>query len=91
MKLLTVTTKKFQVFYDKTSLEDIMSLLNLCDPEDAPSFYENEIMRLSNEIAILDHFRSQNFTHILDQENIGGTEPIEERLLDLHADLKEIK
>ena len=91
MKVLTVTTRKFQVRYDNTPLEDIMSLLNLRDPEDAPSFYENEIMRLSNEIAILNHFRSQSFTHIVDQENIGWVEPIEERLLDLHADLKEIK
>jgi hypothetical protein len=91
MKVLTVTTRKFQAFYDNTPLEDIMSLLNLQDPEDAPSYIENERLRLRNEISIINHFSNKGFTHIFVREGWIGIETINNHLQTLKANLKAIQ
>ena len=91
MRVLDVTTRKFQVFYDKTSLEDIMSQLNLQDPEDAPSYIENERLRLRNEISIINHFSNKGFTHIFVREGWIGIETINNHLHTLNANLKAIQ
>ena len=91
MKVLTVTTRKFQVRYDNTPLEDIMSLLNLQDPEDAPTYIENERLRLRNEISIINHFSNKGFTHIFVREGWIGIETINNHLQTLNANLKAIQ
>ena len=91
MKVLTVNTRKFQVSYDNTPLEDIMSLLNLQDPEDAPSYIENERIRLRNEISIINHFSNKGFTHIFVREGWIGIETINNHLQTLEANLKAIQ
>ena len=91
MRILNVTTRKSQVLYDKTPLEDIMSQLNLQDPKDAPSYIENARLRLHNEIYIINHFSNKGFTHIFVRQGWVGIETINNHLHTLIANLKAIQ
>ena len=69
MKLLEVRTLKYYTTYNNKSEYQLLDELNLPDPDDSPTPEGAISQHQSNVRAILDHYRSQGCTHLLDHES----------------------
>lgn len=69
MKLLQVRTLKYYTTYNNISEYQLLEDLDLPDPDDCSTFEECNAQQKSNTRAILEHFKSQGYTHICDHEN----------------------
>lgn len=69
MKLLEVRTLKYYTTYNNTSEYQLLDELDLPDPDDSSTPEGAIAQQQSNVRAILDHYRSQGCTHILDHES----------------------
>lgn len=69
MKLLEVRTLKYYTTYNNKSEHQLLEELNLPDPDDAPTIEECNAQQRHNVRAILNHYRSLGYTHLLDHES----------------------